>query len=99
MSTNEQAMLKALLAAHATLGRVWADAVLSVDLRRQVEGERAAIAEVVRSVQAAASVRAARLSAVAPKMLVALKTVRDTLRAQGGQPMPTLDAVIAEAED
>jgi hypothetical protein len=40
----------------------------------------------------------ARLFAAAPEMLATLKSMRSTLLRLGGDPMPTLDAVIAKAE-
>jgi hypothetical protein len=40
----------------------------------------------------------ARLMAAAPEMLATLKSMRSTLLRLGGDPMPTLDAVIAKAE-
>lgn len=40
----------------------------------------------------------ATLIAAAPVMLATLKSMRETLLRMGGDPMPTLDAVIAQAE-
>lgn len=40
----------------------------------------------------------ARLMAAAPELLQMLKTVRRTLLEAGGDPMPTMDALIAKAE-